>query len=427
MTLIRRFWPFPGRDNRPALALLVFSAVYSFALFGIPDVILNFYYVSVGYDSEAISALQSVPRIAGLLTGLPIGLLASRLGERRLLALSTLCAALALGAMVVLPPTPFQLILTRFLIGLFYGAGQIALPVLMVRLVSERRTTTYFAVFNIVGMGMNALGSLIGGYLPAWLAGIIGVAVGSSGAYGAALAVAALLLITSVLPLGSIPERAQAQRREPLRFMRGMPWRRIALLSLPMLFFGFTGGLTFPFYNLFFRETFALSDEAVGIALSIGWLSMALIPMLNPFWEQRFGRAGALGVLMTISAVAFFGLSLTSDARALVPSLIAFAIAIGVRNCNQPLFQPLQIGSLPREQHNAASSVSSVIWNLGWFSATAISGTLQTQFGYPTIMAIVAVGVLLCGISVVLVYRGKQEQPERIEPAADIQAVQEFT
>lgn len=157
-------------SDHPALLLLIFTAVYHIGLFGIPDVVLNFYYVSLGYTTDQIALFQSIPRIGGVLTGLPVGYIATRLGERNLILGSTFGAALAL-ALLVLVPTTTGILIGRFLLGFLYGAGQIALPVLMVRLVRPERVNSYFAAFNIVGMSFTAIGSVIGGYLPSWIAG----------------------------------------------------------------------------------------------------------------------------------------------------------------------------------------------------------------------------------------------------------------
>ena len=160
--------------------------------------------------------------------------------------------------------------------------------------------------------------------------------------------------------------------------------------------------MTFPFYNLFFRTTFGIQDKTVGTILSIGWVGMAVVPLANPWWDRRFGRACALGITMSIAAVAFFGLSL---APTLVASVFCYVTAISFRNVMQPLFQPLIMDRLPANLHNIASSVGMVLWNIGWFTATAISGVWQSAHGFDFIMRVVAIGVFLNGASIVLIFR----------------------
>lgn len=395
--------------NREVVLFLLYGAVFHIGLFGIPDVVLNFYFVSLGYNSETIGVLQSLSRISGLLTGLPVGYLANRIGERRIIFVSTFGVAFTLLLMVAIP-SQASIAAARFLLGFFYGAGQIATAPLMVKLVNKGSSTHFFAYHNIVSMGATALGSLIGGYLPAVLVGAAAgsIAAQSSAAYGAALVACAVIIIISALPLLGVrehrnPAPAPSADGTPAPRKR-LPWRLMLVLSLPMILFGFSGGLTFPFYNLFFRETFASSDEIVGTILSYGWLGMALIPMLNPVWDRRFGKALSLGLLMTVASVAFF---LLSRADQLSAAIIYYVIAVSLRNCMQPLYQPLLMETLPAELHNLASSTGLVLWNIGWFCATTLSGFWINQYGYGFIMQIVAVVVFFSGWGVVLAFRKK--------------------
>ena len=118
---------------------------------------------------------------------------------------------------------------------------------------------------------------------------------------------------------------------------------------------------------------------------------------------------------MSIAAGGFFVLGL---AGALPLAVVAFFIGIGFRNVNQPRYQPLLLDSLPRELHNNAIGMSMVMWNIGWFTATALSGTLQVTLGYGAIMQIVAVAVLLTGVAVLAIFRKPRMIPA-IESALD--------
>jgi MFS family permease len=394
---------------------MLHSGIYHFGLLGIPDVLLNFYFVSLGYSPETIGLLQSLPRIGGLLTGLPIGLYADRIGPRRIIVLSTFGVAASLLA-VALFPSLVMLGVSRFLLGMFYGAGQIALAPFMTTLAAGDRQTYLYAWHNIISMGSAALGSFAGGFLPGVLvvlfpALVVGIAAPetSSVAYGAGLALAALLTFASLPPLlgvgdGDLPLPPAPRKRGAS--LRDLPWKSMIWLGLPLLLFGFSGGLTFPFYNLFFRTSFALDDEAVGTILGIGWVGMALLPMLNPFWERYFGRVRALGITLTVAAVAFFVLSI---APSLSLAIVAYAIAISMRNTMQPLFQPHLMEMLPEQERALTNSVGFVQWNIGWFVATSMSGFWQAQYGFDFIMQLVAVSVFITALTVLYIFR--REQP----------------
>ncbi len=405
-----RAWWTSGR--RDAALFLLYSAVFHVGFLGVVDVVLNFYFVSLGHDPETIGLLQSLPRLAGFVTSIPISLCANRFGAYRVMLVATIGCALSMGLLVVSPVLPV-LALSRFLMGFTYGAQQIAVAPLMMTLVERAARTQFFALHNVISMAAGAFGNFIGGRLPALLivvaAGIVPAASTASAqtpfAYGAALAVAAVITLLSVIPFLFLRHRsAVAVSRAPSLGGKPArtPWRHLVVIALPMLVFGFTGGLTFPFYNLFFRSQFALPDDAVGTILSIGWLGMAFIPLLNPWWERRFGRVGALAITMTIASAGFFVLAI---APTLAFSVVAFAVGISFRNTMQPLYQPLVLDSLPADAHNNASGMSMVLWNIGWFGATAASGFLQAAYGFDLIMLLVAIGVLITGGMILLIFR----------------------
>jgi predicted MFS family arabinose efflux permease len=401
--------------RRNAVLFLVYSAGFHIGLLGMLDVLVNFYFVSLGYQPDTIGLLQSLPRLAGFITSLPIGLLTNRIGTRRMLIISTIGCALALILQLV-PVLP-MLVLSRFLFGLCYGAQQIATSPQMIGMVEPGDRTRFFALHNGISMATMGIGSFMGGVVPGWIVGLSGSFVPAEWvssattpyAYGAATAVAAFMGLLCVLPLLWLPDVRPAEH-EAAREKRsaaggGIPWRLLVWLSVPMITFGFTGGLTFPFFNLFWRTQFGLPDQNVGAILSIGWIGMGIIPLFGSALEKRFGRAGGLGVTLTVATVAFFGLGLLP---ALPISIAFFVLAISFRNTMQPLFQPLVLDTLPPHLHNVISSVNMVMWNVGWFAATAMAGVLQTRLGFGVMMHIVAVGVAITAVLVVAIFRRRE-------------------
>ncbi len=381
---------------------MLYSGLYQLGLFGVTDAILNFYFVSLGYDAQAIGLFQAIPRLGGLVTGVPLGLLADRMGVKRI-TLWAMVGIVATYALMLTAPTLPVITLSRFLLGLFYGAGYIAATPLLSMLTEERFQTHLFSYYNIVTMGASALGSLIGGFLPGWIASAVGRGVGtqSSLAYGGTLLLAAAAIAASLWPLARMTEMMRPRIAERAR-VRGIPWLRLAWLSTPMLLFGFTGGLTFPFYNLFFRQTFNTPDSLVGTILGLGWLGMATVTLANPWLDRKFGRSGALGVTLTLAALAFFALSI---APGLLLSVLAYLVAVSARNTMTPLYLPLLMERLPRTLHNSASSVGYVLWSLGWFASSGVAGRWLTDYGFDFLMQVVAVGVFLTGLSIVLLFR----------------------
>ena len=402
---VNRIGRVPGLNGR-VLLFLCHSLLFHIALLGIADLLLNFYLVSIGYDTGTISLLQSLPRLSGFLIGLPIGLIANRVGNRRLILLSTAGLALAVAA-TALTQNLAVIAASRFLWGACFGANQVVKPPFMVTLTDRSEHTVQFSYHNLVAMLAVALGSALGGVLPLMFSqslGIVGtVELGPEEmplSYRVSILSAALLLLLSnvpILALRSMSVNGKNAGAAGYRVWRNAPWRRLLRLTFPLFVFGISGGLTFPFFNLIFRELFGIADSAVGSVIGLGWLVMGLMPLFNPIWEARMGRAGALTALMLVSAVAFVGLS---QSQGLGIAIIFYASAIGLRNTMQPLFQPLLMDSLDAAYHNIASSLGLVMWNIGWFISTFSFGALQLAIGYRNIMLVVAFFVVLNGISI---------------------------
>ncbi|MCA0457453.1 MAG: MFS transporter [Chloroflexi bacterium] len=417
MSAIRLFKPVA---NRQVSLFMLYSSILQIGLFGITDVILNFYFTSLGHSPETIGVLQSFPRISGLLISIPAGLVASRLGAYRVILYATVGIGAAMLMPLLWPDLPI-LGLSRFLLGVFYGAQQVAINPFIGGLVKRDEQPFLFSYHNIITMIATAVGSFIGGFLPALMvslgvrgAGDLQQAAQSSAAYRGALAVGVIVTLTCLLPLMWVQEQRTSGTNVNIGRvnLREMPWRTLLLFAIPMYFFGFTGGLTFPFYNLFFRNTFHVSDEIVGTILGIGWIGMGIIPLVNPVLDKRYGRAEALFITLSVAAVAFFGLSI---APTLGLSIVAYVIATSARNTMQPLFQPLVMSTLPPHAHNMASGIGLVVWNIGWFNATTISGFLQAEHGFQLIMQVVAAGVMLTAITVVLIFRNRPQHVTGIE------------
>ncbi|HRE47829.1 MAG TPA: MFS transporter [Aggregatilineales bacterium] len=411
---------FAGMDRRMLLFLL-HTALLQLAVYGITDVILNFYFVSLGYGSDTIGILQGLGRVGGTITGIPLGIVADRMGARRL----TILCALGVGAsylpLIFLPTLP-MLVLSRFLFGAFFNAMFLAGVPLIAQLVEARYRTRAFATYQIVGLTGTSFGTALGGFLPSIVARLFPTVVQSATlppeqtifAYAGALFAAGLFSALSVLPLLLFAEpetaaqtraiqKAKTGEDQPRTFTRTNLWR-MTYLSLPMITFGITAGMTFPFYNLFLRTRFHQSDEVVGTLLGVAWLIMGASSVLTPLWDKRFGRVRAALILMGMAAVAFF---VMSGAAVLAVGVIALYFAVSLRNMIVPLYQPLFIESFPPSMRNIASGLNSVLWNGGWFLSSAVSGALLRNHGFGLLYALVGVGVATTGISIYLIFRNR--------------------
>lgn len=406
--------------NRPLALFLWHSAIFHVGALGVADVVLNFYFVSLGYGSEVIGLLQGISRVGGAFLGIPIGIFADRVGARRVIVAATLLAAFSYLPMLLVPTLPV-LLLSRALFGIALSATFIAAAPFLIALVERQHQAHAFGYYQIATLTMTAFGSLVGGALPQWLISTFGLPEGAARpdlaaaqtpfAYGATIFISAALCLVSLAPLLGLPNVRPERPKTLLPPLRAVPWRPTLLLALPILIFGFSAGLTFPFYNLFFRTRFGLADDEVGAVLSVGWLMMGVIGVTTPWWERRFGRLRATIVTTCLSAGAFAALGL---AEAVLFGALMFVIAASVRNLLVPIYEPLRLEYIDRSLHNLSSAIGSVFWSVGWFLASSLGGILQRDFNFALLFGVVAALQLLTALSVALIFR----KPPQAEPTA---------
>jgi MFS family permease len=399
--------------SRNILLFLAFSALIDMGIYGVMDVLLNFFYRSLGFDLAQISVLQGSQRLGGLLFSLPAGLLITWIGARRTLMLTGTLLAASMFAMTLGDSFAWQYG-ARIVMGAMYTTFFIASIPLVAMLVKRDRYTSVFSLQFIAVSIAIALANSIGGSLPTLLSGAF-PALGSAestGAYGASLWIAAGIVALSLVPLTLLP-KAQATTpslEKPAR--TPAPWSAILLMSVPMLIFGMGAGLSIPYYNLFFRDTFDLPDAVIGNIFTFGSLSMMVITLIVPFTARRLGQVKALNAAMLATTAAFFLLSLSPS---IAPTILFYGLALGFRNTMSPLYNPLLLDYIREEHHGLVSSMTTGAWSLGFFVITFFSGSWVEQYGYPFLFQITAATTLITGVSALFIFqalRGMRLAPQ---------------
>jgi MFS family permease len=398
--------------SRNIILFLLASALIDVGVFGIMDVLLNFFYRSIGFDLEAISVLQGAQRIGGLLFSLPAGMLIVRLGARRTLMIAAILLALALVGMTVSPDFGWQYGV-RALLGAGYGAVFIAYIPIVATLVGREQYTTVFAYQFIAVALAVAIANSIGGSLPGALASLFPTIGGaeSTGAYAGSLSVAAAFVLLCLVPLALLPD-AKVPAATPTQVRGGAPWGNILIISLPMFIFGLGAGMSLPYYNLFFRDTFAVSDAVIGNIFTLGSVAMLTITLIVPYTARRFGQIGALALAMFATSAAFFLLSLTPGIELTV---VFYMLALGLRNTMTPLYSPLLLDRVDERHHGLISSVSTAAWSLGFLVVTFFSGGWVQQFGYPFLFQLTALTTLVTGALALVIFRALRPVPQPTE------------
>lgn len=376
--------------------ILAHSALFGFAG-SIADLLFNFYLVSLGYGNDVVGLFATIYRMAGVVFGLPIGLLIDRVGPRRGLMTGVTIYGIGWVALLLLAELP-GLISAQFLV----GAAQLLTTTSVVPLLtSVTRSSNRASIFGLnasAALMIGLAGSAIAGVLPAIAAGALQIDPQATDAYRVALASVIVLTLLSVLPVvRGLPDRPQEDPSDVGRApMARVPALGLARYALPSFLLGVGGGVILPFQNLFFRQLFGLDDAAVGLVLAINALAMGLGAMLGGPASDRLGLRRAAWLLRLGSAPAMLLM--------IVPVLPVAIAGFFLRGlfvaASYPLNDALVMQSTPLRQRGAAVSLMSILWSLGWAGAAAVSGWAQIRTGFAPMLIASAIAYALSALAI---------------------------
>ncbi|GAB4112343.1 MAG: MFS transporter [Roseiflexaceae bacterium] len=381
----------------PIRRILLHSLLLGLAM-SVADLLFNFYLVSLGYASDTAGYLSTVYRFAGVIAGVPIGMLIDRTGAQRALIAGALL--FALGWIIQLTQTAlWALVLTQALIG---AAGLLALTSvvpLLTGVTSPEQRAAIFGMNAAAALLIGLIGGTVGGLLPGIAAGFLSTGPQTTLAYQVALGIVVVLALIAIIPVIRPVELLANERERPSTTnnkSERIPFRMLVRLSMPALLLGIGAGAFLPFQNLFFRQQFQLSDEFVGTIVACGALSMGLGAMFGSPIAKRIGLKRSSALLRALSAPAMLLM--------MVPFLPVAVIGYFIRGWGIGASYPLSDAFLmqivsPRQRGTVVSALS-ICWSLGWAATSSIAGWSQSQHGFGPSMVVAAVAYVLSAASI---------------------------
>jgi MFS family permease len=377
--------------------VLVQSMLFGLAL-NIADLLFNFYLVSLGYAADTAGLMSTVNRSAGMLFGLPLGMLIDRIGARR--SLITGLSGFAAGWVVLLMVQSLMaMILAQFAIGVAFTLTMVSVGPLLAAVTSDERRATAFSTNASAILVVGFFGSMLAGILPTITGAWLDVDPRDSAAYGLALGAVVLLALAAILPVLKLDPVTNTEvvaatsvgnALKPVHVGR---YLRFAVVSFLL---GFGGGAILPFQNLFFRQQFGLGDAAVGAILATTALAMGLGALLGAPISRKFGLQAAATWLRwgTVPAVLLMLVPLPAVA------VLAFFARGLFMAASFPLYDALIMQATPERQRGFAFSMLNVFWSSGWALAAFIAGFAQIAWGFGPVFLAAALCYGLSAIAI---------------------------
>ena len=138
------------------------------------DVLFNFYLVSRGFGTELAGILSTTMRLAGLVVGVPVGVLIDRYGARRSLAAGIVFYAVTL-AWQLYAPSVVWIIVTQFLNGCFLAIAMTAIMPLLTATTHDEAQRGFIFGLNEASISVGLIGGIVAGLMPSVLAPLLQV------------------------------------------------------------------------------------------------------------------------------------------------------------------------------------------------------------------------------------------------------------
>jgi len=306
--------------NRDARLVLVATAAFGFTYFGVFAVLLNLYFLRLGYGPEFAGLVNGAGTLAYSMSALPAGLLGRRWGSRRLMILGMGLQALFLALVPVAGFLPSSsqggwLLVTYALATLTATLFFVnTTPYLMTVTGPEERTHA-FSVRGAMQAGAAAAGNALGGLLPGLMGTYLGVTLDDPAPYGYSLWTAAAVCLLAALSLTATREVAAAQPPQDgeearIEGVRGRPPYMVMVVSgLALVLWAVGSAGTRSLFNVYLDAHLHAPTALIGVLVATGRLLACMAALAMPILVARWRTYGAtlwgyLGVALSILALA---------------------------------------------------------------------------------------------------------------------------
>jgi MFS family permease len=361
----------------------------------------NLYLLALGYHSDFIGLVTAVPAIGALLAAVPIGLLADRWGRRPLLLWSGVLNPIALLALG-LTTSPALIIAASLANGLLSGGYWVTnLPVLTESSSDDQRVGV-LALNSFLLLGVGALGSLVGGFVPELVAQALHTSAHAVVPLRWGVLSAAIVVALPVLPLFWLQEHAGESRSElapasadaaaveyeaqalgaatatPSAPVDPVGRRATTLLFvkllIPDILFTTSQGAVVGLLQVYLFLRFRVDPGTIGLLYTVAGLIGGAMALTAPRVVRRWGGLRTAILMQYLSAPAM----LLTGLAPVFPLAAGGEFARNIfRGFFDPVYASFTMGRVSRRLRATLSGFYSVTWSIGATIGPGVAGVLQ--------------------------------------------------
>ncbi len=400
MSIVNSLRGFRIREfNRNVRSFFLYGAFINagMALFSL---LYNLYLLRLSYQADFIGLVASMAPLATGLVALPTGVLSDRLGRKPFLVASgVLLAASQLGLCFA---TSTATLLASSFVG---GVASAFIWVNHVPFLSDNaqpsRRAEAIVIWSALQVVIRMLLSLAGGFLPDIMGYFLGTSTAMPEPFRYALLLGAAFSLAAIVPLLRIPGQAGHLRpatdeapdcaQEPA----ARPWRVYGAIAALSGTRGFSVGLTYPFFNVFFESELHIGPVAIGVIFFLSQLVGLPATLSAPALVRRFGAT-----LTILPARVING-----GALGIMGAIVSLPVAV-------PMFLLARIGEVidnPSDQHFSTQVLPRRYWariqgfrvcgfQILSFFGSLLGGMLILDYGYAVTFGIACASRIASGL-----------------------------
>ncbi len=416
--------PMPTQSGRAQLLTTMRSLprnvyiLYLFTLgkgFQLTIALLNitYYAHSLGYRPDFIGVLNAASAIGALVGAVPTGLLADRLGRKPMLLVSAVLTPLFLICIGLVTSAPL-LLLFSFLQGVVATAYWVTNVPLLIENTTEQQRVGVLAFNSFLLLGVGALGNLLGGAIPEFVAGMLHVSAASTVPLRWGVLAAALFTIVFGIPLWFLQETKRQKVQVSTTIVPSekhqedarehLPVLLFVKLLLPDLLFTMGEGAVVGLIQLYFVLRFRLLPGPLGLIFTISGLAAGLFSLTAPLFVRRWSKLRIITVVQYLSAPLMI---LIGFAPTLPLAIAGEYTRSFMRTLIEPIYMAFAMENVSDRYRGRLSGFYSTTWSIGFSIGPSIAGWLQTNVSLSTSFLFGAFCLVLAP-SLLLVFFGKR-------------------
>jgi MFS family permease len=365
--------------------------------------LLNLYLKQVGFEEGRIGSIISASSVGTVLMAVPAAILIDRFRIKHILMIAAVVDGTALITQAM-STTIWSLRAMSVLSGAMMTVHFIAASPFFMRNSTPAERPYLFGVNMALSTLSGFVGSIIGGFVPTWLAES-GVALLYGYRYtliaGASLAMMAFFAYATIKSKKPPNSEIFSLRR----YLGARDWRTVSKLMIPHFIIGMGAGLVIPFLNLYFLQRFELESDTIGQIFSAGSLFTAAGFLVGPALAKKIGLIKTVVVTQFLSIPFFLILAFSHNLNL---SVIAFLFRGSLMNMAWPMYINFAMEVVPEKDQAGTNSVLSLAWNSSWMVSANLGGIMIERSGFTVVMLTTVAFYLTSTSSVWILFRHRQ-------------------